>query len=121
MYISFESSLIANGKTKTTPRWNIALYRYFFRTRVGAHIGYYLQCKHFVLSIPTCWYPKNLNVYPNPNANPWNIVWVGYTRVGHVDFMLFVSFSFALGSQCECGLYVGYIDGCNLGMGVVEG
>ena len=35
----------------------------------------------------------------------WNIVCAGSPRigagVGHVHFMLFVSFSFALGSQCE--------------------
>ena len=40
-----------------------------------------------------------------PNASWWNIVCVGFHRVGagvgHVDFMLFVSISFALGIQSE--------------------
>ena len=39
----------------------------------------------------------------------WNIGCVGSprfgARVGHVDFMLFVSISFALGSQCERGFW----------------
>ena len=39
----------------------------------------------------------------NPNVSRWNIGCVGShgigTRVGHVHFMLFVSISFALGSQ----------------------
>ena len=42
---------------------------------------------------------------PNPNASRWNIGGVGSPTqnscVGHVDFMLFVSMSFALGSQRE--------------------
>ena len=37
-----------------------------------------------------------------PNARRWNIGCVG-SRVGHVDFMLFVSISFAMSSQRECG------------------
>ena len=41
----------------------------------------------------------------NPNASQWNISCVGSpgvgARVGHVHFMLFVSISFALGSQCK--------------------
>ena len=41
----------------------------------------------------------------NPNASQWNIGCVGSpgvgARVGHVHFMLFVSISFALGSQRE--------------------
>ena len=40
------------------------------------------------------------------NKCQWNIGWVGYQtqnlRVGHVHFMLFVSISFALGSQRKC-------------------
>ena len=43
---------------------------------------------------------KNLQT---PNASQWNIGCVGYQtqklRIGHVHFMLFVSISFALGSQ----------------------
>ena len=39
----------------------------------------------------------------NPNASQWNIGCVGFETqnycVGHVHFMLFVSISFALGSQ----------------------
>ena len=42
---------------------------------------------------------------PNPNASRWNIGGVGSptqnSRVGHVDFMLFVSLSLALASQRE--------------------
>ena len=42
---------------------------------------------------------------PTPNASRWNIDGVGSptqnSRVGHVDFMLFGSISFALGSQRE--------------------
>ena len=52
--------------------------------------------------------PNLPNVTPNlPNASRWNIGRVGSTRVGscigHVDFILFVSISFVLGSQCEHG------------------
>ena len=40
-----------------------------------------------------------------PNASQWNIVCVGSpgvgAHVGHVHFMLFVSISFALGTQPE--------------------
>ena len=43
----------------------------------------------------------------NPNANRWNIGRVGSphfgAHVGHGHFMLFVSISFALGSQSERG------------------
>ena len=42
---------------------------------------------------------------PTPNASRWNIGGSGSptqnSRVGHVDFMLFVSLSLALGSQRE--------------------
>ena len=42
----------------------------------------------------------------NPNASQWNIGCVGSPGIGagagHVRFMLFVSISFALGSQHEC-------------------
>ena len=41
----------------------------------------------------------------NPNASQWNIGCVGFQMqnscVGHVHFMLFVSFSFALGGLCK--------------------
>ena len=41
-----------------------------------------------------------------PNASQWNIGCVGSPGigacVGHVDFMMFVSISFALGSQHKC-------------------
>ena len=68
--------------------------------------------------IPTCWYPKSLvdptgsqckHIIPNatPNASRWNIGCIGSPRVGahvgHVHFKLFVSISFALGSQRERG------------------
>ena len=75
--------------------------------------------RNFALGIPTCWYLETLKfalppmrmlkfVLPptlNPNAGRWNIGWVGSpgvaAHVGHVHFMLFVSISFALGSQRE--------------------
>ena len=44
---------------------------------------------------------------PNPNTNQWNICCVGSQteifRVGHVHFILFVSISFAFGSQRKPG------------------
>ena len=46
-----------------------------------------------------------LPLTPSPNASRWNIGGVGSptqsSHVGHVDFMLFVSLSLALGSQRE--------------------
>ena len=50
------------------------------------------------------------NTTPNlPNVSRWNIGHFGSpcagSHVGHVDFMLFVSISFALGSQCERGFW----------------
>ena len=53
---------------------------------LGPHVG-----------IPTCQYQK----MPTPNANQWNIVCVPcvWSRVGHVHFIVFVSISFAFGSQ----------------------
>ena len=53
--------------------------------------------------------PKVSANNPNvtPNASRWNIGSVGSPRVGarlgHVDFILFVSISFTLGSQCGRG------------------
>ena len=48
----------------------------------------------------------NAKICVAPNASQWNIGCVGSprvgVRVGHVHFMLFVSISFALGSQREC-------------------
>ena len=70
-----------------------------------------------MLGIPTCCYLKTLkfalppNTKPKicitPNANPqresveYRLRWVSWrwVHVGHVHFMLFVSISFALGSQ----------------------
>ena len=68
-------------------------------------------------NIPTCWYILALPPTPipdanpkicitpdaNPDANQWNIGGVGLSGigagVGHVHFMLFMSISFALGTQ----------------------
>ena len=48
---------------------------------------------------------ENAKICATPNASQWNIGCVGSpcvgARVGHVHFMLFVSISFALGSQRE--------------------
>ena len=70
---------------------------------------FHCDAKTLALGIPRCWYRKMLKfaLSPtrNPNASQWNIARVGSpgigARVGHVHFMLFVSISFALGSQCE--------------------
>ena len=67
------------------------------------------HCHNFALGIPTFCYLKMLKFAlpprPTPNASRWNIGGVGSpTRgagVGHVDFMLYVSISFALVSQRE--------------------
>ena len=56
---------------------------------------------------PSSWYLKTLKFAlsptQTPNANRWNIVYADPLafgpRVGHVHFMLFVSISFALGTQ----------------------
>ena len=84
---------------------------------LGPHVGFDPQCHNFALGIPTCWYKKTLKfVLPptlmlkfalpptsTPNASRWNIGSVGSpiggAGIGHVDFMLFVSISFALVSQ----------------------
>ena len=86
---------------------------------LGPGVGLDPQRHNFVLEIPTCWYPKTIEfalpqtqtvrfvLPPKPtlNASRWNIGGVGSltknSRIGHVDFMLFVSILFALGSQCE--------------------
>ena len=67
----------------------------------------------FCVGIPTCWYLLALPPTPIPDANPkicvtpeasqWNIGGVGPSGVGagvgHVHFMLFMSISFASGTQ----------------------
>ena len=88
---------------------------------LGCCVGQYSQRESFALGIPTCWNLKMLKFalppMPNlkfalppmrtPNASQWNIGCVGTpgvgTHVGHVHFILFVSISFALGSQCKRG------------------
>ena len=53
--------------------------------------------------IPTCWYILALPPTPIPDASQWNIGGVGSSGVGagvgHVHFMLFMSISFASGTQ----------------------
>ena len=67
----------------------------------------------------------------NPNATSWNIGCVGSSRIGahigHVDVMLFVSISFALGSklfQWNMGLHIASHNagaaGDSLAVGVCE-
>ena len=55
---------------------------------------------------------------PSPNASQWNIGGVGPSGVGagvgHVHFRLFVSISFAFGSQCKCSFQ------CNMGFKVIQ-
>ena len=78
--------------------------------------------QNFVLGIPTCWYLKTLKFALPPtqmlkfalphtqtlNGSRWNIGHVGSpTRgagVGHVDFILFVLFLVALGTQRKCDI-----------------
>ena len=63
--------------------------------------------RNFALGIPTCWYLKIIQFAlpprQTPNASQWYIGGGGFSgsgaRVGHVHFMLFVSISFALGTQ----------------------
>ena len=54
-------------------------------------------------NIPTCWYILALPPTPTPDASQWNIGGVGLSGVGagvgHVHFMLFMSISFASGTQ----------------------
>ena len=71
-----------------------------------------------MLPIPTCWYLKTLvdpartptcaslpctwyNTDTLSALHPWAVCLGG--RIGHVDFMLFAYFSFALSTQCERG------------------
>ena len=86
---------------------------------LGPRVGLDPQRHNFVLGIPTCWYLKWLKFElpptqmlkfvlpptPTPNTSRWNIASVRSpkqnSRVGHVDFMLFVSLSLSLGSQRE--------------------
>ena len=86
----------------------------------GLCIGCGPQCERFMLLIPTCWYLKSLanpkqsladptQSIPDPTcthgpiASPTQAGLIGSPHFGvcisHVDFMLFVSISFALGSQ----------------------
>ena len=86
---------------------------------LGPRIGLDPQHHNFALGIPTCWFLKTLKFAlppmrmlkcalpsrPTPNASRWNIGGVGSpmqnSRIGHVDFMLFMSLSLALASQHE--------------------
>ena len=90
----------------------------------GPRSGLDPQCDDFTLPKPTCWYPKNpadptqtLADLSKPSMTQheaqrkwWNMVaklgplgvWV---HTGHVDFMLFVSFSFTLGCQQKRGFW----------------
>ena len=70
---------------------------------LGPRVGLEPQHDNFALPIPTCWYPKcqrkalGIQCEPVEYTSRWAIsCWL---RVGHVDFMLFVSYLFALDSQ----------------------
>ena len=87
--------------------------------RVGGIVQRESPTRNFALGIPTCWYSKMpkfalspmqtlkfaLPPTRNPNASQWNVGCVGSPGfgacIGLVHFMLFVSISFALGSQRE--------------------
>ena len=85
----------------------------------GVGVGQCPRRQNFALEIPTCWYILLLPPTPIPDANPkicvtptptpdasqWNICGVGPSGVGagvgHVHFMMFMSISFASGTQCK--------------------
>ena len=81
-------------------------------------LGGITQSETSLLAIPTCWCPRSLAdptwTPSKPNANPlwtqsnptceqveYGCIWSPHVgaRIGHVEFMLFVSISFVLGSQ----------------------
>ena len=76
---------------------------------LGPCVGLDPQRHNFALGIPTCWYLKTLKfgLPPTltPNTSRWNIGGVGSPKraagVGHIDFMLFTSYSLVLGTQCK--------------------
>ena len=86
----------------------------------GVGVGQCPRRQNFALEIPTCWYilvlpdtkicvtpdakPKIcVTPTPTPEHSQWNIGGVGSPtqnfRIGHVHFMLFMSISFASGTQ----------------------
>ena len=85
---------------------------------LGTGVGLDPQRHNIALPIPTCWYLNTLKFalpptqilkfalppMRNPNGSQWNIgcFQTQNVCVGHVYFMLFVSTSFALGSQRKC-------------------
>ena len=72
-------------------------------------IGYGPECEGFALLIPTCWYPalRTQQEYQSTQRETqrklvkYNLCWAisHWHRIGHVDFMLFVSILMAFGSQ----------------------
>ena len=76
----------------------------------GVGVGQCPRRQNVALEIPTCWYILALPSAkfaspprPTPDASQWNIGGIGSPkqnfRVGHVHFMLFMSISFASGTQ----------------------
>ena len=89
---------------KHYPSKTLSLYSTRTRTHLRSGLAlvsnpHALLSEHFVFPIPT--YPNRPNTTPKftlgPNAtlntSKWNIFRVGHVRVGHVDFVLFVIFS----------------------------
>ena len=68
----------------------------YLTQKIYQHVGISCVRWHKLFRVTQC---------KTPNASQWNIGCFGYQtqnlRVGHVHFMLFVSISFALGSQCK--------------------
>ena len=97
---------------------------------LGPCIGLSPQSETFALPIPTCWYMKSLvdptrvSIYPTQVImNPTLVIitqrelveyrwrWFPHVkaRVDHVDFMLFVSISFAFSFQWNMGFILSLI------------
>ena len=82
--------------------------------RKTTHVGYFCvtqqkRYQHVSFALGDA----NFSHHPtqNPNASQWNIGCIGFQRqnscVGHVHSILFVSISFALGSQCKHSFFSG--------------
>ena len=113
------NNILCNAAVKTI---KLIFYQNTNPLVLGLCIGNGTQREGFALSIPTCWYPKSL-VDPTQSLadqmqsltdpkEPQQLVeysshWVcdSLVHVCHVDFMLFVSISFVLGSQCKHGFW----------------
>ena len=104
---------------------------------LGLRFGLYPQHETFALSKPTCWYSKSSRYQreppltqreapltqcepPQPQRKPVEYstgrALLRWHRIGHVDFMLFVSITFVLGTQREPGFWwnMGFRKPCHM-------